>query len=266
MPSVLDPTPPVTTTGLEDSSLEPVHHEAYAAWKADANPTTNAGLLKSVTPILKSAVRSYAGPDASPVMMSRAKLATLAVMPKYDPSKGRLSTFLHRHLQGLRRVSAEANAPIRVPEEVRLGRHHMYEAERELQDELGRAPTDADLSDRMGIPISKLARLRGAAIVRRDQMTGQDGMPVDGPAVASVADQDDRRRWQRTVYDSYPDTHAGHLKRLVLENAFGMHGRPRRAMSEIATMAGLTKGRVSQLASEIQADLDDAERYDVTRG
>src|SRR5262245_37972773 len=105
MPPVPKPTSP---TGSPQSfgfakpqgMLEPEFAPHYTAWKDDPNPANTSQLLKTLNPVIESAMRTYAGGSAtSPTLRSKAKLITLSALPRYDSNKAKLRTHLMFNLQ-----------------------------------------------------------------------------------------------------------------------------------------------------------------------
>lgn len=136
---------------------------AWRAWSASPRtPADNAKFLTDVSPTLDRAVRANAGTSPSPLAVSRARRVALGAAASYDPGRGRFESHLYNHMQGLKRYQARASSPVRMPERVALDRRAVDMAGRELSDELGRDPTDDELSDRTGLSRTRITRVRGA--------------------------------------------------------------------------------------------------------
>jgi hypothetical protein len=115
--------------------LEDEFRPHYESWKADPSPGNSSKVLKALDPVIKSALRTYAGGgQMSPTIRSRAKMIVLDSLPRYDPVKAKLRTHLMVNLQSLRRSTAEENQIVSVPERVRLDQHRLYTANNELAD------------------------------------------------------------------------------------------------------------------------------------
>lgn len=230
--------------------LEPDYAEPFKLWKTAQTPVSNGAMLKAVQPVIDSAVKSYGGGSQSPLLASRARRIVLDSLPTYDSTKGPLKVHLDNQLRGLRRVSAQQNQIINIPEQVQLDQHHVYEAENRLRDWHGRDPTDEELSDETGLSGKRLAYIRKAGggmpegALESVSAEGEDGI---SPAV--VASDDDA--WNSFVYGSLPAQ-----DRLVMEWSLGLNGKRKLPSVEIARKLGVTPAAVSQRKARIQKMLD----------
>lgn len=236
----------------EQGGLEPDFHEPYQAWKTNPNPDTTHAVLSAVRPVLDEAVRSYgAGSQGSPTLQTRAKMMALNALGSYDPQKGALRTHLLSNLRGLQRVGAgEANI-ISVPEQVALDRQLLQKAEKELQDNLGRIPSDAELADHTGLSRKRMAHIRQA---HTGLHTGALGVGQNEEAympASQIAGQSDDDAWADLVYHDLDRP-----EQVVMEHTLGMGGKPVLGTTEIARKLGVSPGRVSQIRQKIQTLLD----------
>jgi DNA-directed RNA polymerase specialized sigma subunit len=234
--------------------LEPEYHPHYVAYAADPSPRATSALLKAVDPVIRLGVQTYGGGDSA-VMRGRAKQLAIEALPAYDPAKASLKTHLMTRLQGLRRHAVKRDNYLGVPERVVLDHHRLYGARNELLDELGREPSDQELSDR-----SRMS-LRRMAYVRRYNPATSEGQLQQ--AMASHSDDEGGgfdpavvmadpilQRAEFLYHDLDPTDQA------ILERSLGMHGRRRLAGRDIAKSLGITASAVSQRASRIQKQLD----------
>lgn len=239
------------------SLLEEEFASPYEAWKKNPGLTTSAGVLKAVEPVIQSALRTYSSQGApSPTMRSRAKIIVLNALPKYDPSRAKLRTHLMVHLQSLRRATAEANQIVHTPERVRLDQHRLRLASEELADRLGREPSDAELSQHVGLSPRRMARIRlarqGVAEGTASSAPGEPNEVAGMPAVAKGPADDDT--WLRFIYHDLDPR-----DQVIMEHTLGLHGRPVLPKIEIAKRLGVSPGAVSQRAARIQQLIDSRE-------
>jgi hypothetical protein len=73
--------------------LEPEFTQPWEEWKKAPNPANSSTLLKTVDPVINAALRTYAGPNPSPTIRSRAKLLTLHAAGSYDPNRAKLRSY-----------------------------------------------------------------------------------------------------------------------------------------------------------------------------
>jgi len=238
---------------LEEELTEP-----YQAWQTQPGPATGGNLLRALTPTIDSAVRNFGGKSAGPLLRSKARRIVLDSLPRYQPSSGPLRTFLTSQLQGLRRAAAEGASIISVPEQIRLERHHLFEATESLHDELGREPDDTEIADRTGLSFKRLAKIRGAspALVEGAlRSPGESGemeqfQPATSMPGAQGALSDDA--WTRFVYLSLEDP----KDRFILEHSLGLNGKPLLDNRAIAVKLRVTPSAVSQRRVKIQRALN----------
>ena len=237
--------------------LEPEFSDLYNAWKANPGPTTNSAILKAAQPIIEAAIKSYGAGDRSPLLIGRARRMVLEALPIYDPTKGPLKIHLANRLRGLQRAFVQQNQIISIPEQVRLDQHHLFKAENELRDSLGRDPTDEELADYTGLSMKRLAYIRKA----------QEGMPEgvmervtdegDDLYDPAVADSDDDS-WKLFVYSSLSPQ-----DRLIMEYTLGMNNKKKLSAVEIARKLGVTPAAISQRKSRIQKMLNERQSLGV---
>ena len=246
------PATPTTPRTMLESEFEP----HYTAWKADPNPKNAQTLLKTVNPVVTSAMRTFAGnAAASPTLRSKAKLLVLDALPRYDPTKSKLRTYLMTNLQSLHRATAEENQIVSVPERVRLNQHKLYTASQDLTDKLGREPSDQELSTHTGLSLKRLEHVRksqGSLAEGQTRSVNEEGEEVSGgPAVMS---QDNNSTWLRFIYADLDPR-----DQFIMEHTLGMHGKGVIPKGEIAKRLGVSAGAVSQRAARIQQLIDSKE-------
>lgn len=239
---------------MPDSFLEEQFAEPYQAWKADPTPRTRAGLLHAVDPVVRSALRSYAGSAASPALYGRAKVMTLQAVEKYDPSRAGLKTHLMTQLQGLRRHAQRAQNVLSIPERVRLDRQHLDSSFTELRDQLGRDPSDLELADKVGLSLKRIAHVRKAVPGYAESQLrdlGEEGESVTAAPAVRGGPEDDRA-WLEFVYHSVQP-----LDQLILEHTMGMNGKAVLSNQDLARRLRVTPSAVSQRKAKLQGYLNE---------
>lgn len=242
------PAPPTTL-------LEPEFHDHYHTWKAAPGPKTMAPLLQAINPVIDSAMRTYAG-KGSPTLRSRAKIMASEAINKYDPEKGKLRTHLMYHLQGLRRAGTQEGQIIQLPERVAIDLYHLRQHENDLQDQLGRQPSVAELADKSGLSTRRIHYIRRAQPGLPEGMLATEGdvgeeQAALGPAVQQA---DAERMWHEYIYHDLSPA-----DQVIMEHTLGLYGQPVLPKKEIAEKLGISPGAVTQRAAKIQEKLDKRE-------
>lgn len=231
--------------------LEREYEAPFNAWKATPSPQTAGELLRTLKPVLSTAVKTYSPNQTSPVLRSRAKSIALDALNSYDPAKASLRTHMMQHLQRLRRVGGQYGQIIKVPERIVLDRRKLDEAELQLGEELGRPPTDREISDRLGMSAKRLAQVRLAV---RPMAAGRFQAAEENdtgaiPATTELFDNVDP--WIRFVYDDLRPR-----DQFILERALGLNGQRPMSPLQIAKTLQISPAAVSQRMAYIQSLLD----------
>lgn len=254
MPSILGDTPP-PFSGKKPAGVSPDFDNLYPQWTANKTPETSTALLQTLQPVIDTAVMSYAGQSASPTIRSRAKLMALKALDTYDPARGNVRTHLLSQLQSLRRLSAQNQNIISIPEQVGLDYTRLSESENELRDQLGRDPSDDELADATGLSTRRIQKIRAFNQPVSEGMTTREVMDEEsyGGDVASTIPNSNRAAdaWFKFVYDDL-----GPVDKLIADMTLGRNGRRKASTQDIARRLNITPGAVSQRAAKIQAMLD----------
>lgn len=254
MPSILgDIAPPFSKpknpTGVGDN-----FESVYQQWQAQRTPEINTQLLHTVQPVIDTAISSYAANNQSPTIKTRARLMALKAMESYDPKKGNVRTHLLSQLQGLRRLSAQEQNIISVPEQFGLDFQRLSEGENELRDRYGRDPTDDELSNHTNLSAKRIRKIRSfhqplpesATVVENTDETSDGNVASAIPGQTRGADA-----WMNFVYEDL-----GPTDKLIMDMTLGRNGRRPTSTQEIAKRLRITPGAVSQRAAKIQTMLD----------
>ena len=240
----------------EDDRLEPAYRPHLERHRSSPTPATAGSLLRAVGPVIANGTKAYGGAAAAgPAIRGHAKRIALDAFDTYDQSRGTLKNHLLTNLQGLQRHAARQGQMIHVPERVAMDRQTLDAGERELQDELGRAPSTLELADRVSINPKRQAYIRGYspgfAEGQVDALAAEGG---GGPAGPAVEREDAAHARASLIYHDLDGA-----DQLILEHGIGLHGRQRLTTGEIARRLNRTPGAVSQRAAKIQAMLDEVD-------
>jgi DNA-directed RNA polymerase specialized sigma subunit len=254
MPSILGDTP-APFSSSRPTGVGSDFDSAYTQWKQTKTPETNTALLGTIQPVIDTAVMSYAGQNASPTVRSRARLMALKALDTYDPERGNVRTHLLSQLQSLRRLSAQAQNIISIPEQVSLDYSRLTETEAELSDQLGRDPTDDELADHTGLSKRRIQKIRAFNQPVSEGMTTREVADEEsyGGDVASAIPNSHRAAdaWFNFVYEDLSP-----VDKLIADMTLGRNGRRKTSTQEIARRLNITPGAVSQRAAKIQSLLD----------
>jgi DNA-directed RNA polymerase specialized sigma subunit len=185
----------------------------------------------------------------------------LDALQRYEPSKAKMKTYLMSQLQGLRRVSAQEQEIISIPEQIKLDQQHVHRVGSEMRDWLGRDPSDLELADKTGLSMKRLGHIRKATTARTEgsfMSTGEEGTEeAYAPAVRSLQ-QPASDPWHEFVYYGLDPT-----DQLIMEHTLGLRHKPILSNQDLARKLGVTPGAVSQRKARIQKQLNQRESLGV---
>ena len=220
----------------------------FDRWKANPNQDTLNTLVNASMPTLNSAATSYARGQQDQVI-AQAKMLAIKAFGKYNPSSGtRLRTYLMIQLQPLNRVAHRRRTSVRIPEQASRAIYGMGSIRRNLTNELGREPSDAEMSDNTGLSTSRVRLLS-----KYDSPEAYEGSAFDeqGIPIFSGTQKEDPNQINLELvhFDLGP------IDQQILEWKKGMYDKPILSTQEIAKRLNMTSSAVSQHAAKIQSKI-----------
>lgn len=239
--------------------LESDYVRPFAYFQHSNNPAHRTTMLKAVQPIMDMAAQKYGSGNVGPLLKSRAKQLTLAALRSYDPARGPLKPHLMSQLQGLRRVNARQQQMLSVPEQVALDQQHLVQMEKELEDQLNRFPSAAELADATGMSVKRIKYVRQYAPgFAEGQLQAMNQDEEGGGFEPAVVGQDTVLRRAEFIHaDASP------VDQVILERLLGLHGAQKMSVSALARHLNLSPGAVSQRADRLQQQIDELSGFGI---
>ncbi|HJS95271.1 MAG TPA: RNA polymerase sigma factor RpoD/SigA [Solirubrobacteraceae bacterium] len=172
---------------------------------------------------------------------------------RFDHRHGcRFSTYASWWIrEAISRAVAETGRPIRLPAGQSSNVARIRRAQLEMQHELGRPPTAAELAIRVGLSALRVEQLRRATapVASLEDPVGDDGALAVGDLVRDEAaelafdqDADVDVQWLRGALGRLPER-----DRLVVELRFGLGGASPMTLDQVACRCDLSRARVGQI-------------------
>lgn len=226
---------------------EPEFDNLYTTWQQNRTPEGNAAALQALNPTINQAMQTHVGKQ-DPLLKSKARRMTLRALQTYDPMRGRLRNHVYNHLRGLKRAAGQQAHILRAPERLMLDRRAVGASQQELEDELGREPTDDELAHRAGFSVGRLQRIRG---YKPGMSHGFFENLGEGGFLPAVKRQESEA-WVQFVYDDLSP-----IDKKIMEWTLGLNGQPVLANQVIAKRLNRSPGAISQRKKLIQNLLDE---------
>ncbi|MBM3793730.1 MAG: RNA polymerase sigma factor RpoD [Acidobacteria bacterium] len=167
--------------------------------------------------------------------------------------------------QAITRAIADQSRTIRIPVHMNESMNKFLRATRELEKELGRSPTNEEISRRMDIPVEKVQKLK---TISRDPVSLETPVGRDGESALGDLIED---RWVGSPVDSVIDTNvrdetASILKTLspkeekVIRLRFGIGCDREHTLEEIGQQFDVTRERIRQIEAKALRQLRSPER------
>ena len=167
--------------------------------------------------------------------------------------------------QAITRAIADQSRTIRIPVHMNESMNKFLRATRELEKELGRVPTNDEISRRMDIPVEKVQKLK---TISRDPVSLETPVGRDGESALGDLIED---RWVGSPVDAVIDTNvrdetANILKTLspkeekVIRLRFGIGCEREHTLEEIGQEFDVTRERIRQIEAKALRQLRSPER------
>ncbi len=230
--------------------LDPV-----SRWQFERTPETLNRAVRDLDPLIKQTLNNIGAPN-DPYLYSQARVLAANALHSYDPGHGaEVRTWVSRQLMPLRRMRRESQSSIKIPDSVQLDSYKLHSAQREFEDEHDREPDLHELSERAGISVPRIKKVRKQFL----QMPA-DGAFTGGGDDEGVNQPDHSEPDYTTEAADYVYHEADYADRKILEHLLGYANSEPLDGVRLAAMLKIHPSQVSRRAAKLRLRINEYTR------
>lgn len=235
--------------------LTPDEEIELAALIQKGDDKARARMIESNLRLVVKIAKDYANYGVPMVdLISEGNIGLIKAVEKFDPKKGgKLSTYASWWIkQSIKRALANQGKTVRLPVHLVDKMARVRRISALMAESMGREPTDAELSEELGIPREKLSLIRQAAMQPRslDEPTHDDSVANLGETLGDENATDPLEALtQKGSFDNL-DVVLDSLNEReteIIGSRFGLNGKRVLTLEEIGRNFGVSRERIRQI-------------------
>jgi RNA polymerase primary sigma factor len=187
-------------------------------------------------------------------LISEGNIGLMKAIDRFDPEKGaKLSTYAIWWIrQAIKRALGNQSKTIRLPAKTIEKIARMRRVSAQMGNELGREPTEDELSEELGIATEKVAGLRSVGL-RPESLNAPVGADELTELGENLPDEQAQTPFESLRERDFSDQVDQVLKSLnereatIIAERFGLNGTTAKPLEQVAQIIGVTRERVRQV-------------------
>jgi RNA polymerase primary sigma factor len=187
-------------------------------------------------------------------LISEGNIGLMKAVERFDPAKGgKLTTYAAWWIkQSIKRALANQSKTIRLPVHLVDKIARLRKTALQMQDALGREPTNEELAEAMGLPVKKIAHLKNVS-VRPSSLDAPVGDNDNTELGELVCDENEPTPFENLRGKTTQQDISNIVAKLepremdILRLRFGLDGERPKTLEEVGVCLGVTRERVRQL-------------------